>query len=574
MADTRTDDEKVKDITQRLSMLEEVRRPYETLWDEIIELVAHGRRPVGVVPQEGGKTGMAVYDGTAVSALSLLCDGLHGYLVSPAIRWFSLTLPNKVAMPRFSSARSLNGKRLDEVPQVKRWLEETEEVMYAAYLRSNFYEITPEFFRDGASIGTATIYREEDIKAGRIMYANPHPREIYIAEDHYGKVDTVYRKVSYTYRQLEDKFGSEVMQRAVIGWIDKLQKTPYATLTVIHAVYPRTDFDSKKADSKNKPWASMWVLQEGNKLLRESGYDNLPHAVWRYRKNSDEWYGRSPASDAIVDIYTANQMAKSQLAVTAMIQDPPYLAHRDLRGKLNIGPKGRTWVDRMDQAPVSLLPNMSGFPLTLEHQERIKRIIEGHFHVDFFLMLSRAAFERVDLTATQVIEMQGEKAAILGTRIGKLQSEFLNPDIDWVFTNELRAGRIPPMPDILTEYAGANIEVDYLGPLAQAQKRLFKTQSLRAGLESLAPLVSVFPQVVDVLNPDETARQILENHGFPTKCIRAEEDLQAVRQQRQEEAKIAAMSQAIPDMAKAIPAAGKAPEEGSILAQIMGQANG
>lgn len=575
MADTRTDDQKAKDAMAVKEILAQIRRPYEPMIDDILTYIQHSRRRI-MEGQKGEKTGSDVYDGTALGALNLLSDGLFGYLVAPSLRWFGLTLPGKLIFPRSSGMRAWSGKKMDEYPEVKQWLEDCEEVLYAAFLRSNFYDSMPEFLRDGTGPGTATLLAEEDLKKDRIVFAVPHFRECYIAENRFGLVDTNYRIFKMTLRQLVDKFGLEKMDEADRGFKKRYEKDKHQELEVLHAVYPREDYDPGKLNGINKPVASLWVLVTKTKLLMESGYEEGPAITWRWRKNSDEVYGRSPAWDAFVDVMTANQEAKTNLIAAHKMVEPPMIGPEDLRGKIHDGPKGWTWVDQRQLekgvVPKPLLENVQ-LPFGIEQMDRLDKRIKENFHVDFFLMLYQTAFNKIQITATQVLEMQGEKAAILGTRIGSLQTEALNPIIDRVFSIERRAGRIPDPPEILMQYGGRSIEVDYLGPLAQAQKRLFKAQGIAAGIEALTPLARIFPESLDVVDADETARELLEARGFPSKTLRSEEEIAQIRGQRAKQQQAASAMAGASQMAKALPAAGKAAEPGSPLDALMNAAS-
>lgn len=566
----RTEEQLTRDIIKRFDQLKQIRLPFESAIDECIEFTAPDLQLINDEASKGSKTGQTVYDGTAISALNLLADGLHGYLVSPGIRWFSLTLPVRMGQNRASqNMRQWGGKTLDEIPDVKEWLESVEEVMYSDFRASNFYEATPMIFRQGGSIGTVSCFCEHDPQSGRIVFFVPHFRECWIAQDRFGRVDTCFRKRPLTCRELYQKFGLDRMKDIDPNFKNKLENNPYQEMNVIHAIYPRDDFDFEKVDAKNMPWASVWLLESGQKkLIDESGFPQNPQTTWRWTSNSNEWYGRAPAWFAMVDILKAQQMALTNLKAGHRAAEPPYAMMESLRGRANLNAAGRTYLRQNETPPSVLETGLRTLPIAEEFLQRTDQAIKEHFHVDFFLMLSQAAFNKTQMTATQVIEMQGEKAAILGTRIGRLQSEFLNPVIDQVFTIDGDSGRLPPPPDILYEYAGANLEVDYLGPLAQAQRRLFKTQTIQAALQSAVPLAQIMPDTIDIIDGDMTMREILETNGFPAKCIRNITDVEQVRMARQQAIEAEQMNQGLLDVSKALPGMSKAPEEGSPMAAI------
>lgn len=577
--DFSTDTDKAKFLQKQLESLIQIRQPYEAMVDNVIKFVNHGRRKIGDDDSKGGKgkkTGDEVFDGTALSAANLAADGIHGYMCSPSIHWFDLTLPNKLNFPRTSGMRSWSGKRTDEYPEVRVWLDECEEVLYPAFRRSNFYDFHPDFTKEGITIGTGTAIVEEDIKTGSIIFTLPHFRECYIAENQFGKVDTLYRKYKLTLRQLVQKFGQDKIFELNQSFRQQYEKDPYADKEIIHATFPRSDYDPSKLDGKNKPFASFWLLSEGSKkkLIEESGYWDLPTVTWRWRKNSDELYGRSPAWDAYVDICKGNAQAQTNLVAGHKMVDPPMQAPSDLRGRVNSNPGGWTWIDGAVTKDRVAMPMMQGIqlPYGIDQQERTDKSIREHFHVDFFLMLNQAAFNKVPLTATQVVGMQGEQAAVLGTRIGRHQSEGLNPLMDRAWNIEERAGRLPQPPQILLDLGGGqNIEIDYLGPLSQAQK-LTGIQSIRAGIEIAREFATTpgMEMALDMIDADKTITEMLNVVGFPAKCLREKASVDEVRGLRQKKQEAAENLEAMGELAKAGQRLTRKVEKGSGIDMMTG----
>jgi len=183
---------------------------------------------------------------------------------------------------------------------------------------------------------------------------------------------------------------------------------------------------------------------------------------------------------------------------------------------------------------------------------------------EFFTLLSRAAMDGRQLNVPQVLEMQGEKAVMLGTVVGRLISDCFDPLVDRVFQIEWNAGRIPPPPDILVQQmGGSRITVHYMGPLAQAQRRLFRTQGIYQSLEALRPLAEIRPDVYDNVDLDVMSREIMEATGLSAKVIKdpriVAKERAALAQQIAQEKQTQMMLQ----LAQQVPNLSKAPEEGS-----------
>jgi hypothetical protein len=591
---SRDDDAKAKDAEKYLEILASQRLFWEPQIDNIIAYVNHGRRFIqdrDLWP--GQQTGQEIFDDSAMLARNRLVDGMVGNLCSRNMAWFGLELPGKLNFPRTSGSRAWNGQRVDSYPQVKKWLQDSQEVIYSAFNRSNFYDKNTEFISDGATCGTAYLLIEEDVQNARTVFTVPHYRECFIAENEFGAVDTNYRVYKMTLRQLEEKFGMEAMEAADNNFKRDYESNLYSERDVLHAIYPRRDFQPGRIDSKGKKWESVWVYRRGGKilpvsgatksaddkitLLHEGGYDSMPIISWRWRKNDDEVYGRGPAHDAFISIAKANQMGRTNLVTAQRAAEPPLVAYSDMRGAIQRGPNAITYLEnnRGDirlRMPQQLITGVQNLPFTVEYEDRVAKIINEYFHTDVFMMMSQLAQgkDTSRMVVDQVQEIQGEKAAILGTRVGNLQSEAFDPIIVRMFEIEAAAGRIPTPPDILLSSIHGPVEIQYLGPLAQAQTRLTKVRAIQSGLSLVTQIAQINPTSVDMVDYDQAALEALDAVSFPASCVRDTKQVTAIRQQRNQMAAQERQTEAIPKLAKAASALAKAPESGSILKELMG----
>jgi hypothetical protein len=552
--------DKAQDVIRRYSELQTIRKDYESLWQDIIDYVCPRRYNIDGTKAKGKKVGELMFDTTGPEALNTLAAGLYGYLVSPNLRWFRL---------------KLNRYGLDDIPEVAAWLEACEEVMYWSFGRSNFYSEIYEYFQDGGSIGTATIYSERDLTEGKTVFTTLNPGQVFISCNRYGLVDTVFRRYKLTARKALQEFKDGKLPDAVK---QQAEKEKDSETEYVHAVFPRSDVEMYRDGRdykptmgvKGMPFESVTVCSNGNVLVKESGYRQNPYAVWRWRVNSEEDYGRSPASDAIVDVLGGNQMARTLLIAGQLAVEPPLNVPEELRGKVRIRPRGYNYYDDRDRVISPIQGLLDRYPIGTDQEKDKRRAIKTHFMTDFFTLLSQAAMEGRELTVPQVMEMQGEKAAMLGPIIGRLAAECLNPIIDRVFELEAEAGNMPPPPDILMQYGGQAIEVDYMGPLAQAQKRLFKTQGVSQSISAISPIAQVRPEVLDIVDFDEVTREILEANGMPTKTIRPTAKVDEIRKARQQQQQAQEQAAMLQQVAQNLPGLTKDVEPDSVLAKVAG----
>ena len=517
MAQTKvpTETERVHQLQKHFSYLEKERSNWSSgIWQDIADYVCPIREDLQGTDQAGKIQGIKAYDGTAIYAVNLAADGTHGYMINPATEWLDLRLPRRL-------------RQFEKEPSVRQFIEDKKHVLYYAYQNSNFYSEMRTFLRDGFSIGTASLYPERDIVSGKLAFNCLHPREGYIAEDKFGNVDTFFRKVKLTARQAEQEFGIDKLSEPIKN---SFKNNPYQTYTFLNAVFPRTDFNARKLSSINKKYASIWCEFSGNKILKESGYDIFPYMVWRYSKSGGEVYGRSPAAFALPEIKSLNAIAKDLLGAAQMAVFPPLNVPSEMKGKVRLSPFGLNYMGSDFNRKISPILTGSNFPVGREWMEAKQDIIEKHFDVDLFLMFQRAQKE---MTAREIIERMGEKASVLSARTGDLVN-VLDSINDYVIYLETEAGNMPPLPDILMDYGSPKLDYVYMGPLAQAQKRLFETQGIRIGMETAMPIFQVQPETMDEINWGETVTQLLISNGFPQTAFNTPDAKMAIRQARQQ----------------------------------------
>lgn len=536
------DQKLIKLITGRQSKLENDKTNFNDRLQDVADYVCPHRDDIRGNLQPGEKKGSKIFDGTAVSAAVLAADGIHGYHVSPAFPWFKYMM---------------NRKEVNKIPEVKAWLEESEFNMYMALNRSNFYSEMWSYIYDGFTLGTAPIYPEEDIADGRIVFEAVHPGEAYIAENKYGEVDLLHRKRKLSARKIMQMFGKDNCTDAVK---QAYENHPFQEFEIIHAMFPREEFDTRKMDGKNKRFASVWLLTAGNHICRVSGVDRFRYNVWRYLKTGKDPYGTSPAHLAMADIKGINLMGKTLLGAAQLAVDPAYNVPSYLEGKVQLKPRGLNYYTDGSQDRITPVNTGSGFPVGIDREQAKQRSIKERFHVDTFLMLAQLE-GRGQRTAYEVSEMMAEKAAVLGAELGPLNTE-LDGILDQVYDIEMAAGRMPQPPDILLELADRDphlrFDPIYMGPLAQAQRERFAKEGIRKFFMEVTPLIQVDPTVLDNFDLDAISLSLAESSGLPSEGIRDKTKVKAIRdgrvqaqQQQNSQQEIATMAATAKDAASA-----------------------
>lgn len=548
-----TDRKIYDDVHSRYKQLAQARKPWESVWKELARFINPKRINWDDDTSDTRQAEIAkeVYSSTAISALDLMCNGLIGYLISRTTPWLKLQAEDT---------------RLMQFSEVRQYFQDCEEQLYSEFNRSNFYDIMSEIFHDAGSLGTACIHVDEDLTRDRVNYTARHLKEVYLADDRYGVVDTVIRRYTMTAKQIIEEFraktGAGEGNMLDEAWIDENKERPYKKFAVLHAIYPRKERYMGRDDNLNKRYASIYVLENNDRLLRNTGLDEMCDIVWRWDKNTDEVYGRSPGWTALADVKRDNRVTKDLMRLAEYTVNPAVQYPGRIEYRLSLMPGGKN--PYRDPNELIQPIKLGDYPVGNDREERLTKAIKDTFFVDFFLGLQEI---QKTMTVPEVMERQSEKATVLSAAVGRINSELLDPLIDKTFAMAMEAGRMPEPPDVLYEY-GTRVRYEYIGPLAQILKRNFATQGVRRSLDSLMPYVQIWPEVTDLIDSDALAKELMISSGMPEKIIRKDDAVAQIRQQRAMQQNAMMKQQALETMGRAAPGLNQTPVDGSLLSEL------
>lgn len=551
----------VKELMKRQHQLEKEREPYEDIWDEVSYFGAARRPDFKNKSKLVKKHGTQIYDGTPASALNLYVDGILGYYVSRNLEWFNYRI----------GGYQLQG--LNEVKEVRNWLQQIKEAVYWELNRSNFYDAIREFLLDGASIGNANLFIDENLTDDSIDFLVRHPRELWYMERSNGSIDVIHRKFKLTAKQAVNDFGKENVSVNIRNAYENNRMNE--EYEFIHAICPKNDlipqeYDSKISKSKNFwEYVSYYFEADKKNLLRRGGYRTLNPVIWRMEKYSGESYGRGLLGNAISEVKRLNSASKTEMEVAQLSAEPAMNIPFEMKDDVDLTPHGQNYYR---DAGRIIQPIQSGanYPITEDYITRLQTMIERHFKVEFFLMLARS---EGTMTATEIIEKQGEKVALMTSQLGLLANA-LNKIHNRLLNIMYEQKKIPTdIPSVILEQTGGffDLDVQYVGPLAEAQKRLFKARGIRQSLEVAAPYIEMFPGILDTLDDVALAKKLFTSHGMPSDVIRDDEEIQRIRQQRAQQQQQAFLMEMAEKEAKMASNLGKEVSDKSVLKKMAEQ---
>ena len=172
-----------------------------------------------------------------------------------------------------------------------------------------------------------------------------------------------------------------------------------------------------------------------------------------------------PGVNALPDVKQLMSMVIDEGKAVKKMISPTYKGPASLKNKKMIDAPA-AFIEE-DENGRGLSPIYEVNPRVLEVDsiiEKLKQSIKEIFYNDLFAMILNTA-ER-SRTATEVNELKEEKMVLLSPLLQQIHNG-LNQIIDWVFEECIRLDILPEPPQ---EIMGANMDIEFVSTLAQAQK--------------------------------------------------------------------------------------------------------
>ena len=538
------------EIVERMSRFESDRSNFDQQYQNCTDYAMPQNNQI-IDEHSSGEVKPDLFDTTAEESNIQLASGLYSYMFPTEGRAFVL---------------EIDDDELTENDDVKQWLEKTTKIIHKYLISSTFREAFFEFLKSLGVFGTACLYEAKGKKTV-INFINYSMRDIYIARDSDGNVDTVYRRFKYTARQAVQEFGLENLgpdiREAYERPADKNKKFEF-----IHAVEPRDDRDPQRDDPGNMPFSSEYVSRTEKLLIKTkngadaSGYPELPYQVGVFDRDNMEDYGRSPTMKKLPDIRMANRLKRIRVKGWDKMVDPTIMMPDDGSiWPLATKPGGVVFYRAGGEKPEYWEFKGNLAEINNAINETITTIQKGYF-VDMFDPL----IDKQNMTATEIMARVEQKLRFLIPIIGRLQSGLFNPMIQRVIGILSKQKKLPEMPEELSE---KEFSVMYLGRIALSLRTL-EVEGMTKTLLAFEPLAGM--NVIDWLDNiemDEAFRESWRANGASATWLKDIETRDAERQARADAAAAQAQLDAAPDLMKAAKAGSTKPEDGSPTAEIM-----
>lgn len=490
-------------------------------WEDLARLMLPRR--MGFVTQmtEGERRTEEIYDATAMRAARGLANAVGQLLRPEGEKWFIIRAEDDI---------------LNNLDEVQDWLKRAEDRLLDALLKpkARFRQAVGEADTDLVVFGTAIHFiglsRKE---ARRLQFLTIDLKDAEIALDDEGNPDTVFKKQRFTLRQAETRFTKERLSEDLRKRLDNRSEANLDTkYDFLHVVTPRVNGREDAVLARNMPFTDDWIEIDSAHEVSLGGFRQFPFVIPRWDTSSGETYGRSPSMIALPDSETVNAMTETILVSGQKAADPSVFAPNDSSfDAINSFSGGITYYD-VDTAiqlrgnPFFTLDTKFNLPITRDMQFDMRQQVEAAFFKNVFNLPVRGP----EMTATEVIARKEEFIREIGAVFGRLESDYLAPQIERSFTLLLRLGEFNPIPEILLE---RNIRFEYVSPIKRIREQA-EAAAARLWVQELREISEVKPDIMDLANLDEIGRHAARALDLPVGTVVPREEVEAVRAQRAE----------------------------------------
>ncbi len=511
-----------KQISALKLSLEEERLPLESVWRDIR---LHIEPALGKALVEGNLAQLAanrddskIYNSEPRLLLQRLSAGLQSGITNPARQWFKLGSGE----PRIGSARS-----------VRSWLDYATECLHDQFRKSNIYMALNLMYMHlglfGTSCGLLTM-------VGSLPYLRIYDEGAYwIEENTNGRVDVCLLRMDMRPNQLVSEFGEE--------WLPEGLRTGNDTYTVWCMIFHRDRFDSGISSTDVHPdmeFVSVYFIDAqdvNNGVIAIRGHRFNPIIAPRWQQGTNA-YGVGCGYIALADCKELQSMELDRLRGVKTVVDPPLLAPTSMKGEpIRSNPGGVTYYNDMGTSTKAPVTPLFSVPLNVAKIDQSIDIVVSRirrlFYADLFAMLMNISSQQRQMTATQVSELAGEKVALLGPVLTRMDTDLLNPLVDGVWTGTIESAleAYPRLAEPPAGLAGTGLKVEYISSLHMEQKSVSRINGVNSLMSVVTPIAQFNPEVLDKIDTDKAVDVVAESlfeHGI----VRDAAEVAQIRGQR------------------------------------------
>lgn len=379
------------------------------------------------------------------------------------------------------------------------------------------------------SMGTGIQWIGHKRGFGPIYLTRPL-RSSWIATNGDGIVDTVYYQFTMPLWRVMGRFANA---RYVDKWREAAgdEAKSRQEITIVHIVEPRLNGE-KGGPKERKPFAEKYICLEDKALLEENGYDSFPYAVPRLEVEDGSDYGTGRCWYALPDAIGLSVMQQGiENAVDLKVQPPVMMPKRMFGKPLDRRPGAMNYFDSGQLGFMSAREAFQTIDIAgdvgvgLQYHDRLIQNVDSAMLVDWMRLR-----ETGNVTAEEIVERRNLRVGIMSAHVPGIDREWMGVTADRTAEIMMAEGDLGDPP---RELAGAEVDWDYSGPLARAQRQK-QLEAFDRMFGRILQAREIEPTAPYVLNIKEGLRACAEAEGLPIGVLRGREEVIALADAKEE----------------------------------------
>jgi len=561
----------IDDLMMRQAALASERIHWESVWQDIVALAmpyasqrfSNSTAGWASAPltgfenrPEAAERSRELYDSTAAVALDRLTAAMESMVTPRAARWHGLAKDDRLSGA--AAQTPIAGEMVAGSDSAEEeWFDALTDYLFAARYdtRSGFAMANQRAIRAACGIGTGIVYAEEnfgyrglDPKAVPFLYRALPVAECYLGADAFGEADQCFRLHDMSARAALGYFGEDKVSQALRDMAADANQGE-RKVRILHAVMPREE--AGEGGRGEMAFASFWLEIETRHLIARSGFEEFPFIVYHWDQSDGSPYGQSPIMAVLSDLKMLQVMNKNAVQASQQMIKPPMATMAGVYGRrLNLNP-GKTNPGYLgEDGRLKVQPLITG-----QNPRLAEGLIEAKHNgvrESLYINLFRSLIDAPQMTATEAMIRQNEKAELLGPAGAKIQaglSRLVGREIAILERRGLFRpdSALAPPPSL----AGSTVNVRFTSSLDR-QRRMADIQGVQATLEMAGQLAAIDPAVIDRIDADESLDIAQKTFGAPRRMLKADDEVAAMRLERAQAEQGAQAMQALGQAAQSL----------------------
>lgn len=509
-------------LDKRGTSLSNIRTPFEATW---LEIRSQFEPNLGKALVDGDANhraaeneDQAILNSTPRIVLSRAAAGLQSGITNQSRQWFKLNPTDN---------------RVKENRAVRVWLDETTETLNSILNRSNSYPALIQIYFYLLAFGTAAAVVYEDSETDLHVYV-ADLGSYWIGENRRGRVETLRYRRQMTLGQIAEEFGERPLPQQIK---DRIREGRTEELVPVICHIERHDPKRFRDIDESRQFVSVYFLEtkegpaDGILDIRSFAYNPILGPRWA---TFGSVYGIGCGHQGLADAKMLQALEEDKLRVVEQEVSPAMVVPASMKGEsVDSGPGGVTYENDLGAGG-----GKSGIRRLFDTREQIQAVLltiqetekrlNQTFFNDLFAMMVNLQTQPKQMTAREVNELSGEKVALLGPILTRMNADLLDPLIDAVFAIAAERGLLKEAPQALQ---GHPLRVEYVSSLHVEQTATTRLSGLYRLLEIAGTIAKFNPDIIDKFDCDEMidiSAQVLTEYGV----VRDDKEVEKIRSER------------------------------------------